>query len=439
MIDRKSLRGCFLTVAVCLPALAHGSTFINELFFDPGGDGFDQRDEFIELRGAPGASLDNHYLIFLEGEDNIDGTGAAGTIDNIFDLSGVSLGSNGFLAIRQAGNKTGDVTDSGPSRYTVVPGATDLVNTGTGAGYGSGATSTIGASDIGNEGAIENGGTTAMLIRNDSGAAPMLGEDLDQGNDGLDHPDGREGWTIVDSVAWFEPLETVFGRAYSPIVFGTESLGQLIFFEGGIREIDPGLEPGAEYVGVGYEVEYVGRWGNSTGETSADWHASNLTDNPGSGALSATQLPAGAPIDYRQSFTGSHGDLASGSTNVPPSQPNANQGILESNQAVPYGTRLLTNVGGPNYITGDYNADGVVDAADYTVWRNTRGEVGAEFAHPAADANHDFQVNETDFDAWAENYGAPHSTPAAGSAAVPEAATGCLAAIAMLFSASRRR
>ncbi len=439
----RRLSGSVLGVAcasfVLLGSHATAEVYINELFLDPGGAGFDQRDEFIELRGMAGMSLENHYLLFLEGEDNVEGTGAAGTIDNLFDLGEASLGSNGYLVLRQSGNKTGDINDSGPSRYTPAPGATDLLNTGTGPGYGSGPGSIIGAQDVGGEGSIENGAFTAMLIRNDSGEIPALGEDLDVGNDGLDNPNGREGWSILDAIAAFEPLETVFGRSYAPIAYGREEIGQQVFFAGGIREIDPGLEPGAEYVGVGFEVEYLGRWGNSTGQTDADWHASNLTDNPGSGAIPEASLPDGSPLDYRQSFTGDHGELASGDPSTPSSQPTETQGSLESNREVPYGTRLLTNVGAPNYITGDYNNDGVVNAADYTVWRDTTSVLGSESVHPEADHNHDFRVDQSDYDLWAKHFGSPHSTPVViASAAVPEPTTLAVLLGGLLAAAFRR-
>lgn len=424
----------------CLGVSASAEVFINEVFFDPGGAGFDQRDEFIELRGSANLPLDGYYLLGIESEDNLAGTGAAGTIDNLFDFSGVSLGSNGFLALRQSGNQAGGATDSGPSRYTVAPGATDLINTGTGPGYGSGATSSIGAEDQGNEGTIENGGTTLMLVRNVSGAAPTLGLDLDEGNDGLDNPNGQEGWEIIDAVAFFEPLETIFGRAYAPIVYGKETIGQQFFFEGGIRSVDPGLEPGAEYVGVGFELEYLGRWGNSTGQTNADWHASNFTDDAGSGSQPLGSLPAGSPIDFRQSYTGDHGDLASGDPNTPSSQPTSSQGRLESNKNVPYGTKLLTNIGGPNYLTGDYNGDGVVNAADYTTWRDAEGTVGTESAHPAADHNHDFAVDESDYTLWTAAYGGPNATASVSLAeTVPEPATVLPVALATLLSLSGRK
>lgn len=412
--------------------IALGSTavqaelYINEIFYGIGNNGSEARDEFIELRGTPGMSLDNHFLLFIENEDNAAHTGGAGQIDNIFDLSGVMMGSNGFLSIRQGG----DGGAFGPSLYPVVPGATDLINTGTGPGYGSGAGSSIGAEDDFNEGEIENGGFTAMLIRNDGDPVdnrPTVQFDLDEGNDGLDLPTGREDWEILDAIGIHsEPREAVFGRTYAPINYGIEEIGQLVVLPGvGLATVDPGLEPGAEYVAIDFgEIEYIGRWGNSTGQTSDDWHISNLTDNSGSGST--------GPPDWRQSFTGEHGDLASGDPNVAPGQP-SDSVELESTRGVPYGTKLTNNVGGPNYITGDANGDGIVDAADYTVWRDTKNSTGNEANHPAADENHDFVVDDADRALWAANYGSPNATVVVPTSAVPEPTSLALLGVASLL------
>lgn len=53
-------------------------------------------------------------------------------------------------------------------------------------------------------------------------------------------------------------------------------------------------------------------------------------------------------------------------------------------------------------LDGDYNADGVVDAADYTVWRATQGDTGSGLA---ADGSGNGVVDEADFIVWRSNYG----------------------------------
>jgi hypothetical protein len=70
---------------------------------------------------------------------------------------------------------------------------------------------------------------------------------------------------------------------------------------------------------------------------------------------------------------------------------------------------------------GDYNADGVVDAADYTVWRDTLGQSGANLA---ADGDGDEFVDADDYTVWKTNFGQSGSAGAvAQSASVPEPST----------------
>ncbi|MCA9240876.1 MAG: hypothetical protein KDA37_11785, partial [Planctomycetales bacterium] len=53
-------------------------------------------------------------------------------------------------------------------------------------------------------------------------------------------------------------------------------------------------------------------------------------------------------------------------------------------------------------LSGDYNADGVVDAADYTVWRDSAGVIGIGLT---ADGDYDGHVTRLDYDIWASHYG----------------------------------
>jgi hypothetical protein len=56
----------------------------------------------------------------------------------------------------------------------------------------------------------------------------------------------------------------------------------------------------------------------------------------------------------------------------------------------------------PSAAMGDFNADGVVNAADYAVWRKTFGQTGAGLA---ADGNGNHQVDSGDFDVWRAHFG----------------------------------
>ncbi|MGI9457669.1 MAG: hypothetical protein ACR2NU_13980, partial [Aeoliella sp.] len=80
-------------------------------------------------------------------------------------------------------------------------------------------------------------------------------------------------------------------------------------------------------------------------------------------------------------------------------------------------TKVEIAVGG---VLGDYNHDNIVDAADYTVWRDSRGQTGAALA---ADGDRDGEVNEGDYSVWKTNFGAvAPSAASAKSANVPEPA-----------------
>lgn len=52
-------------------------------------------------------------------------------------------------------------------------------------------------------------------------------------------------------------------------------------------------------------------------------------------------------------------------------------------------------------IEGDYNYDGIVDSADYTVWRNLVGSPSGL----AADGNGDGTIDSADYDVWKANFG----------------------------------
>jgi hypothetical protein len=74
-------------------------------------------------------------------------------------------------------------------------------------------------------------------------------------------------------------------------------------------------------------------------------------------------------------------------------------------------------------ITGDYNDDGTVNAADYVIWRNLNGQsVALPNEDPAATPG---SVTEEDYIVWVENFGsaAPGSSSSTDVSAVPEPRT----------------
>ncbi|HEX3601275.1 MAG TPA: family 16 glycosylhydrolase [Lacipirellulaceae bacterium] len=89
-------------------------------------------------------------------------------------------------------------------------------------------------------------------------------------------------------------------------------------------------------------------------------------------------------------------------------------------------------------LAGDYNGDGVVDSADYVVWRQMQGQSGIGLS---ADGSGNGTVGQEDYDTWKKNFGGSLSAAAASSVlAVPEPTSGVPAAVAfMMLYAQRTR
>jgi hypothetical protein len=84
----------------------------------------------------------------------------------------------------------------------------------------------------------------------------------------------------------------------------------------------------------------------------------------------------------------------------------------------------------PSILPGDYNDDELVDAGDYTVWRDL---LGSSINLPNEDASPNV-VDAADYDVWKANFGtsAANGTAALTSAIVPELTTFLLALVAAL-------
>lgn len=87
--------------------------------------------------------------------------------------------------------------------------------------------------------------------------------------------------------------------------------------------------------------------------------------------------------------------------------------------------------------SGDYNGDGVVNAADYTNWRDTLGQ---SVSNPGdgADGNLSSVIDAPDYDHWKARFGSLVPGVGGVAAAVPEPASAALLGIiAWLFAAAR--
>ncbi|WP_442481318.1 hypothetical protein [Aeoliella sp. SH292] len=71
-------------------------------------------------------------------------------------------------------------------------------------------------------------------------------------------------------------------------------------------------------------------------------------------------------------------------------------------------------------LEGDYNGDGEVNLADYTVWRDSLGATGKTLA---ADGNFDWVVDAADYGLWTNNFGDEVPGALLAPASVPEPAS----------------
>ncbi|TWT36884.1 Phage Tail Collar Domain protein [Posidoniimonas corsicana] len=120
----------------------------------------------------------------------------------------------------------------------------------------------------------------------------------------------------------------------------------------------------------------------------------------------------------------------------------AGPGLTPRLWAQPFGAEqsVLTEANIPSHshtvpVAGDYNDDGQVDAADYTVWRDHLGAPAGSLPNDP----HAGPIGAEQYAAWRDNYGQP-STPAAAAAPEPGALTlAALLAVAPLRRIRQRR
>jgi hypothetical protein len=91
-------------------------------------------------------------------------------------------------------------------------------------------------------------------------------------------------------------------------------------------------------------------------------------------------------------------------------------------------------------LLGDYNKNGVVDGADYVVWRNMQGQSVTQGT--GADGDFDGQITTTDYDVWRSHFGESAGQPVGSGFAVPEVDSIWIAALGTIAAAAfdqRRR
>ena len=242
---------CGLFVLAASP-IARADLLINEILFNP--PLADSTNEYIELCGTPNSILPaGTWLLNIEG----DASGNPGTIQNLFDLSGLRVGQNGYLVLLQKNH-----------RYTPNPLATVVTNSDSGDGWGSGSSSSMRHRGEGGQTELENPSCTFLLVQTQN--PPSIGDDLDQDDDGELDPSAIDGWVILDAVGVLDS-DGAGDMAYGWINFR--------------RDKPPGNGASAPVrstvVPVPFTPSYIGRNGDTNGWDRTHWVASdNLGDAP---------------------------------------------------------------------------------------------------------------------------------------------------------------
>jgi hypothetical protein len=78
-------------------------------------------------------------------------------------------------------------------------------------------------------------------------------------------------------------------------------------------------------------------------------------------------------------------------------------------------------------ISPDFNSDGIVDAGDFSVWRDSLGQTGSGLA---ADANGDQSIDVLDYNLWRKYFGYTLAGPVQSVSAAPEPSSFLLALLA---------
>lgn len=248
-----------LLVALTLVARIAGAqpVWINEVLTNPVGSDSTATwgNEHFELRGTPDLSLAGYYLLSLEGQVSE----GLGDINQFFDLGAFAIGANGYLFVRQ---------NFSPFTNT-APGAAVAQNT-SGQGWGLTGSSTVGYSGDATQVDLENRVTTILLVQIGTGSPPALTLDLDADDNGwLDALPA--GWSLVDSVGIIDGAATQSpnDRTYGAVTLRVGGAASGSSQYGNIVDV-PGKPPTTS------GAMYVGRKGNSTGSTAADWFGAIL-------------------------------------------------------------------------------------------------------------------------------------------------------------------
>jgi hypothetical protein len=131
-----------------------------------------------------------------------------------------------------------------------------------------------------------------------------------------------------------------------------------------------------------------------------------------------TQLTATAAADGSINFTGFYGDYE------------LTVGGKVYRMSLTKGVTQY-ELGDPLAVAGDFNGDGIVDAADYSVWRNNLGTTFDLHGNGNEEGTSAGRVDHADFQLWKANFDRTSDAGSAAGSALPE--PGSLSLVAWFF------
>ncbi len=216
---------------------------------------------------------------------------------------------------------------------------------------------------------------------------------------------------------------------------------------GGIPYVKLGLLNGSDLLGNDPAVTPTARWGFEVGEGApAKFRVGVITDGLDSTIFAAAEVFLTHAVDNVPDVTVSSGQLTRNRFvdihffDITGAQA-GDQFVFSAMKGASDPGYASAGISGftfdviPDAVPGDYNNDGTVNAADYTVWRNN---LGTGLALDNRDPSNTGDVNQQDYDFWKSQFGAG-SAAGAGSVAVPEPASAVLVLAAALAGLVARR
>ncbi len=173
-----------------------------------------------------------------------------------------------------------------------------------------------------------------------------------------------------------------FGSTQGTVFFDAKTTGVLVRPDGGFSVFDNGTEVAN---------------GGLTPKGETEFYSIDVDVDFRSGAWSLA-------IDDAPIAAGIHGEYSTNYLNLTYYSSTASTG-----QQIGHFDNLLVTgmIPEPLALPGDFNKDGVVDAADYAVWRKLLGQVGPLLAadHTGLGGIPDGTVDQLDFNLWRANFG----------------------------------